>query len=216
MPKLDFKGKLPESWHCVDCGRDTAPGCLNMAATEQAFNSNKLLGKEGVTMVFNDRSEVYTVRKKVWKAAGMKTMGGCLCIGCLEQRLGRQLQPKDFDPDHPFSTLPGTARLLKRRDASMLKLRLRRHDEGKFTKYSVPGRAPDTVETLVADGVIEYDDNSITALEPNNPRFIAYAVGVNEAARKIGKPEPFPGLDFRSPDLDRKVKKKGRTKRPKV
>jgi hypothetical protein len=43
--------------------------------------------------------------------------GGCLCVGCLEKRLGRRLKANDFrrhDPiNHP--SLPGTERLLKRR-----------------------------------------------------------------------------------------------------
>jgi hypothetical protein len=37
------------------------------------------------------RSEVYCVREAVWKAAGMAPFGGCLCIGCLEERLGRRV-----------------------------------------------------------------------------------------------------------------------------
>jgi hypothetical protein len=40
--------------------------------------------------------EWYMVRDSVWNAAGMETMGGCLCIGCLEERLGRRLTPEDF------------------------------------------------------------------------------------------------------------------------
>jgi hypothetical protein len=42
-------------------------------------------------------------------------MGGCLCIGCLEKRIGRRPKPKDFDPDHPFNEMPTTPRLLDRR-----------------------------------------------------------------------------------------------------
>jgi hypothetical protein len=39
---------------------------------------------------------------------------GCLCIGCLERRIGRVLKPHDF-PDHVFNTsLPGTSRLMER------------------------------------------------------------------------------------------------------
>jgi len=43
-------------------------------------------------------------------------MGGCLCIGCLERRLGRRLTPKDFSRRHPFNKTPGTGRLIERRD----------------------------------------------------------------------------------------------------
>ncbi len=40
---------------------------------------------------------------------------GCLCIGCLEKRIGRRLTPEDF-PDHVFNTsIPGSPRLMERR-----------------------------------------------------------------------------------------------------
>jgi hypothetical protein len=70
-----------------------------------------------VPVRFTDKCEVYTVREKVWTAAGMEPEGGCLCVGCLEKRLGRALKPKDFERDHPFNVnfFPGTPRLLKRR-----------------------------------------------------------------------------------------------------
>lgn len=60
-------------------------------------------------------AEVYTVRPAIWKRAGMEDWGGCLCIGCLEKRIGRRLKPKDFLRDHPFNSMPGTERLLSRR-----------------------------------------------------------------------------------------------------
>jgi hypothetical protein len=56
------------------------------------------------------------VRDSVWKAAGLEPMGGCICIGCLEKRIGRQLRPKDFTR-HVFNSMPGTERLLQRRGA---------------------------------------------------------------------------------------------------
>jgi len=70
---------------------------------------------DGVEQHINDQSDVYTVRDAVWKRAGMEPMGGCLCVGCLEKRLGRQLRPKDFLRGHVFNCVPGTARLLSRR-----------------------------------------------------------------------------------------------------
>jgi hypothetical protein len=96
---------------------NTAPGLKNRAETEQAFEILKLMGKkdEGVPMELNDQSEVYHLRDAVWKAAGMAPFGGCLCIGCLEKRLGRQLRPKDFDNSHDFNRAPGTPRLMERR-----------------------------------------------------------------------------------------------------
>jgi hypothetical protein len=119
MPKLDCKGKLPESWCCLNCGVNTAPGLKNRAEAEQAFQIFTLLGKEdeGVSMKYDDRTEVYQLRDAVWKATGMKPMGGCLCIGCVEKRIGRKLRAKDFAPDHVFNRLPGTPRLMERRQS---------------------------------------------------------------------------------------------------
>jgi hypothetical protein len=73
-------------------------------------------GGRGVEQRIDNESEVYTVRNAVWKAAGMESDGGCLCIGCLEDRLGRQLRPKDFQRNDGFNCVPtGTERLLRRR-----------------------------------------------------------------------------------------------------
>jgi hypothetical protein len=49
----------------------------------------------------------------------MEPFGGCLCVGCLEKRLGRKLKPKDFEHDHSFNLpgVPATARLKLRRKA---------------------------------------------------------------------------------------------------
>ena len=56
----------------------------------------------------NTVNEYYMVHNHVWEAAGKPKAwkptqpaseydgGGFLCIGCLEQRLGRQLTPADF------------------------------------------------------------------------------------------------------------------------
>ena len=62
---------------CVDCGFDTNKG-----------------------------HEYYMVTDKVWSAAGMKQChkigDGMLCIGCLENRIGRKLKAKDF-PEYPIN-----------------------------------------------------------------------------------------------------------------
>jgi hypothetical protein len=108
-------GLAPESWLCIDCGFDTAPGLFNRAKLEKAFEADTQ--DQDVPQLINRKSEVYMVRNEVWAAAGMEPYGGCLCIGCLEKRLGRRLKPKEFDRDHPFNTSPGTTRLLKRRGA---------------------------------------------------------------------------------------------------
>jgi hypothetical protein len=109
---VSARGHYPESWLCVDCGVHTAPGCPTRAEVHAAFAAS-----QNPELMFHDTTEVYTVRDAVWKAAGLKPFDGCLCIGCLEQRLGRKLKPKDFQRDHPLNWLPGTARLLQRRGA---------------------------------------------------------------------------------------------------
>jgi len=111
---MNLKDKVTENWLCIDCGTDTAPGCPSRAEVEKAI-ANVLRKDVSVSYYFDDRSEVYCVREAVWKAARMPPFGGCLCIGCLEKRLGRRLKPRDFIRDHPFSTIPGTDRLLERR-----------------------------------------------------------------------------------------------------
>jgi hypothetical protein len=107
---------VPESWACIDCGINTAPGFLNRKEAEQGFAAMPLTGRTGLEQQLDSRAEVYCVKPAVWKAAGMADFGGCLCIGCLEKRLGRMLNPKDFVRNHGFSELPGTDRLLARRD----------------------------------------------------------------------------------------------------
>jgi hypothetical protein len=47
--------------------------------------------------------EWYTVHDHLWAAAGMERLGGCLCIGCLEARLGRRLTAADFPRDAPVN-----------------------------------------------------------------------------------------------------------------
>jgi hypothetical protein len=37
---MDLKGPVSESWLCVDCGFDTAPGFLNRAELEKAFEAD--------------------------------------------------------------------------------------------------------------------------------------------------------------------------------
>jgi hypothetical protein len=114
----DLRGTMSESNLCADCGLDTAPGCLDrreMEAAVKALGSGWKKG-EGVPQSVGHDTEKYFVRDVIWEKAGMTPWGGCLCIGCLEKRLGRRLKPKDFDRDHPFNSMPGTPRLLNRRD----------------------------------------------------------------------------------------------------
>lgn len=57
-------------WKCLDCKEDT--------------------GK---------MREHYFVKTEVWTSAH-HSIRGMLCIGCLEKRLGRQLEPGDFTDAH--------------------------------------------------------------------------------------------------------------------
>jgi hypothetical protein len=109
------KAAIPESWCCIDCGVNAAPGLSTRAGFKNAVAAGVLRVDDGVTQEITEWSEVYTVRESVWKAAGMKPWGGCLCIGCIEKRLGRKLKPKDFKRGDPFNGMPGTPRLMERR-----------------------------------------------------------------------------------------------------
>jgi hypothetical protein len=113
---LNFKGAMSESYSCVDCGFDTASGNLNRLEAEQAAAAQIARGIKNWALPFklSDRQETYIVHNHVWKAAGMEPWGGCLCIGCLEKRIGRKLMPMDFPADHPLNSLPGTPRLMER------------------------------------------------------------------------------------------------------
>ena len=111
----DLTGLIPESWNCIDCDLDTAPGCFNRQQMEQRIEK---IGEEawergGIQFKNKSQSEIYIVHDRVWKDAG--NVKGCLCIGCLEKRLGRKLRPKDFQRKHPFNDFPSTPRLLDRK-----------------------------------------------------------------------------------------------------
>ena len=119
--EFDLRGTTPESWCCIDCGINTAPGFPSRVEMERRYRTwtamNKLSGEDRpiVEFTFNEHCEIYMVRDFVWKAAAIEPMGGCLCIGCLEKRLGRRLTPKDFSRRHPFNSFPATERLIERR-----------------------------------------------------------------------------------------------------
>jgi hypothetical protein len=107
--------RVPESWLCVDCGINTAPGLFNRDEMEEDITARVAGEWSGIEQTFDDRTEVYIVRRAVWARAGMMPMGGCLCVGCLEKCLGRRLRPGDFKRDDPLNQVPtGTVRLLQR------------------------------------------------------------------------------------------------------
>jgi hypothetical protein len=118
--KPDLGGKYPESWACVDCGINTAPSMFGREQMKQVF----ALALKGVKQVTDEHSEVYTVKAAIWKAAGMKPDGGCLCVGCLERRIGRMLTPNDFKQNDPFRLKPSTERLQARRGRLLKEFRI--------------------------------------------------------------------------------------------
>jgi hypothetical protein len=72
------KGLAPESWLCVDCGVNTAPGLKTRKEIDLA-----MLIHGAVAHHMTEDQEIYTVTDEVWRATGLEGWGGCLCIGCL-------------------------------------------------------------------------------------------------------------------------------------
>jgi hypothetical protein len=116
----DIYALIPDNYICVDCGMDTWPGHKTRAEVEQSMRAAKAAGKKwkGTRLTFTPETEVYYVYPCVWEASGIGFWEGCLCIGCLEKRIGRRLQPHDFMAEHAdgFNNpdLPGTRRRLER------------------------------------------------------------------------------------------------------
>jgi hypothetical protein len=48
--------------------------------------------------------EYYMIHDYLWKIANNKHEDGFLCVGCIEERLGRQLNKKDFT-DYPINDI---------------------------------------------------------------------------------------------------------------
>jgi hypothetical protein len=113
----DLYGLVADSYVCVDCGMDTWPGHKTRVEMEQAWRRAKAVGRGWrETLTFTPETEVYYVHPRVWEKSGVGFWSGCFCIGCLESRIGRRLQPFDFIPDNGFNdpNLPGTKRRLER------------------------------------------------------------------------------------------------------
>ena len=98
--------KNPKHWNCIDCGVNTARG-----GPTDAFARAK--SKPGVIKgwVADKTWEVYEVKAPVWKAAKCRNV---LCVGCLEERIGRRLTPADFT-DGELNQYVGTKRLSNRK-----------------------------------------------------------------------------------------------------
>ena len=76
LNNMQHVGRLGPRFRCVDCGKDT-----------------------------NKSGEYYMVRDEVWAASGIVPHGGMLCLRCLERRIGREINIKDFTAQCP--TLKG-------------------------------------------------------------------------------------------------------------
>jgi hypothetical protein len=60
--------------------------------------------------------------------------------------------------------------------ARRYELEVRQHLNGP-KKYCVPGREPDTSDTLESDGLIKQEGNHIVVLKPDDLRVIAWQLG---------------------------------------
>jgi hypothetical protein len=91
--KLSLKGLTPDSWNCVDCGANTAPGLKSRAEMEKAFAADLL--DQGVKCRIGCETEVYYRAPSVFlsRVEFLKSPSGA----CL--RRGRQICQ-----NHPEST----------------------------------------------------------------------------------------------------------------
>jgi hypothetical protein len=69
-----------------------------------------------------------------------------------------------------------------------------RHNVNGPKKYCVPGREPDTADSLENDGLIKQKGKDIVVLKPDDLRVIAWQLGANEYCRANRMPLPFPDL----------------------
>lgn len=53
-------------------------------------------GVEVSSTLDDGEHEFYMVLDSVWALTGLEPEGGCLCIGCIEARIGRRLMRVDF------------------------------------------------------------------------------------------------------------------------
>jgi len=84
------------------------------------------------------------------------------------------------------------------------------YSDGRPTKYCVPGRKPDTMQTLEADAFIEWRGDAILVMQPNDPRVVAWQVGVNEYLRAVG--DRPPSTKCPNPSLTQLVSRTARRK----
>jgi hypothetical protein len=164
------EGVIPESWACVDCGINTSPGMLNRADAEKALALDKakaaLEGREAsIDSVWDDTTEVYCVKRAVWESTGVGEYGGCLCIGCLEKRIGRRLKPEDFVRGHGLN-LPGLPRTPRLKSRMGIPKEGVIGIEGHRLMFSTMEEAQEYIEcgerAAIRQGLLEADDDGET------------------------------------------------------
>jgi hypothetical protein len=104
---------IVESWLCIDCGVNTSPGSHSGPEVRAHFAT----GAQTLKLRYGTDTEIYDVNDDIWEAAGMRPWQGCLCIGCLEKRIGRRLRRRDFSQydREIWAPVPCTERLRNRR-----------------------------------------------------------------------------------------------------
>jgi hypothetical protein len=116
----DMWGSFPTTTSASTAAWILGPGHQTRSEVEQSMRAAKAAGKEWrrAKLTFTMETEVYYVHPHVWKASGIDFWGGVLCIGCLEKRIGRRLQPLDFMAEHADGfnnpNMPGTRRRFER------------------------------------------------------------------------------------------------------
>jgi hypothetical protein len=100
MEKPDLRGKVPESWACIDCGINTAPGPLTPGRTKQI---DPQIYFAQVIPAFNGFNAAQ-VTPAGWLVERWKVQPGQMCHKASTRNRSRQdlmPQPDDYDPDDP-------------------------------------------------------------------------------------------------------------------
>src|SRR5262249_10220981 len=102
----------PDNWDCIDCGRDTLPGSnyrlfkmlglpVSLRGSVKAGTKKRPSTIEISLQPPTHNAEMFALHSRIWRAAGAPD--GCLCVGCVERRIGRKLTSRDFLKRHPLN-----------------------------------------------------------------------------------------------------------------
>jgi hypothetical protein len=93
----------------------TPPAIRAREAKERARIEGRCLDCKKETILRDDKADEYfMVHSAIWRQAQPEGRGK-LCIGCLEQRLGRRLRPEDFTDATINRPGPGKSKRLNSR-----------------------------------------------------------------------------------------------------